>query len=97
MFNGVLLMGRSVIGQEPGAIKKCTTSKYRNYCKFWNYYCGFYSNAVNRDKTEVYFTGWSQNDVARNLTSDTTLQVAFRHGSATHYYQNKVYNVVEYY
>lgn len=89
-------MGRSVIGQEPGAIKSVQQVNTGTTASSGTTTVNFTINAVNRDKTEVYSTGWSQNDVARNLTSDTTLQVAFRHGSQTHYYRAG-FNVVEYY
>lgn len=89
-------MGRSVIGQEPGAIKSVQTITTGTSASSGTTTVNFTINSVNRDKTEVYSTGWSQYDVARELTSSTNLQIGFRHGSQTHYYRAG-FNIVEFY
>lgn len=89
-------MGRSVIGQEPGAIKSVQTITTGTTLSSGTTTKNYTINAVNRDKTEVYSTGWSQHDVARNLTSDTTLQIAVRSGDVAHYWRAG-FNIVEFY
>jgi len=89
-------MGRSVIGQEPGAIKSVQQVNTGTSASSGTTTVDFTINAVNRDKTEVYSTGWSQVEVSRNLTSSTNLQVRCRHGSQTHYWRAG-FQVVEYY
>lgn len=89
-------MGRSVIGQEPGAIKSVQTITTGTTASSGTTTVNFTINAVDTDKTEVYSTGWSQYDVSRTLTNSTTLRVGFRHGSLTHYWRAG-FNIVEYY
>lgn len=89
-------MGRSVIGQEAGAIKSVQQVTTGTTASSGTTTVDFTINAVNTDKTEVIHTGWSENDVSRVLTNSTTLQVGFRHGSQTHYWRAG-FQVIEYY
>ena len=89
-------MGRSVIGQEPGAIKSVQQLTTGTTLSSGTTTKNYTINAVNTNKTEVIHTGWSENDVSRVLTSSTNLQVGFRHGSQTHYWRAG-FQVIEYY
>ena len=89
-------MGRSVIGQEPGAIKSVQQMNTGTTASSGTTTVNFTINAVNRDKTEVYSTGWSENDEPRELTSSTNLQVGFRHGGQAHYWRAG-FQIVEFY
>lgn len=89
-------MGRSVIGQEPGAIKSIQHLSTGTTASAGTTTVNFTINSVDRLKSEVYATGWSEHDVARHLTSNTNLQVSFRHGNLNHYWR-KGFTIVEYY
>jgi hypothetical protein len=89
-------MARSLIGQEPGAIKSVQQVNTGTTASSGTTTVNYTINAVDTNKTEVYSTGWSQVDVSRNLTSSTNLQIRFRHGSQTHYWRAG-FNIVEYY
>jgi len=89
-------MGRSVIGQEAGAIKSIQQVTTGTTLSSGTTTKNYTINAVDRNKCEVLHTGWSQYDTSRELTSNTNLQVGFRHGSQTHYWRSG-YQVVEYY
>jgi hypothetical protein len=88
-------MGRSIIGQEKGTIKSIQFVSSGTSASSGSTTVDFTINAVNTDKTEVIKTGWSENDVSRELTSSTNLQVGFRHGSLTHYWRAG-FTIVEY-
>ena len=89
-------MGRSIIGQESGAIKSIQHLSTGTTASSGNTTVNFTINSVNKNKTEVYATGWSEHDVARELTSNTTLQVSFRHGSLNHYW-SAGFTITEFY
>ena len=80
-------MGRSIIGQEKGTIKSVQQLTTGTTASSGNTTVNFTINSVNTNKTEIIKTGWSEHDVARELTSSTNLQVAFRHGSFNHYWR----------
>ena len=89
-------MGRSLIGQEPGAIKSVQQVTTGTTLSSGTTTKDYTINAVNTDKTEIYATGWSEHDTSRQLTSSTNLRVGFRHGGMNHYWRAG-YQVVEYY
>jgi hypothetical protein len=89
-------MGRSVIGQEPGSIKSIQHLLTGTSASSGNTTVNFTINSVNTSTTEVYATGWSEVDVARELTGSTTLQVGFRHGNTNHYWR-KGFTITEFY
>jgi hypothetical protein len=89
-------MARSLIGQEPGAIKSVQQVTTGTTLSSGTTTKDYTITAVDTNKTEVYSTGWSQYDVSRQLTSSTNLQIRFRHGSQTHYWRAG-FNIVEYY
>lgn len=89
-------MGRSVIGQEAGAIKSIQWVSTGTSLSSGTTTSDFTINAVDTDKTEIYHTGWSQHDVSRYLTSSTNLQIRVRRGNQTHYWRAG-FQVVEFY
>lgn len=89
-------MGRSVIGQENGAIKSVQTLLTGTTASSGTVLVNFTINSVNTSKTEVYSAGWSEHDCARQLTSSTNLQVGFRRGDINHYWR-KSFSIVQYY
>jgi len=89
-------MARSLIGQEPGAIKSVQQVNTGTTASSGTTTVNFTINAVNTDKTEVYISGWSQHNPARYFTNSTTLQVRFRHSELNHYWRAG-FCVVEFY
>lgn len=90
-------MGRSSIDQgNPGQIKSIQRVTTGTTASSGTTTVNFSISSVNRDKTVIVKTGWSEHEPARSLTSSTNLQISFRRGDLNHYWRSG-YIIVEYY